>query len=83
MFTQKPGTAASGVSHLHSIVTSKDAPEITPSQLAAQAIEDHTVPSGPPLAMEEPTPRLTGSRYTGFWIALAFVVAALIAWRVT
>ena len=80
VFQQKPGTAASGISHLHSIVTAKDAP-IKPEPLPPPNPEDVTVPSGPPLAMEE-VPSLSPQRYPVFWIVIGFVVAALIAWKI-
>ena len=76
VFTQKPGTAASGISHLHSIVTAKDAPEPMPPPNP----EDVTVPSGPPLAMDE-LQSLSPNRYPVFWIVIGFLVAGLIAWK--
>jgi len=76
VFTQKPGTAASGVSHLASIAQ----PQRFPS-MPVHAPEDTTVPSGPPIAMEELS--LKSPRYAVFWIVVAFIVALLIVWRVT
>ena len=78
VFTQRPGTAASGVSHLHSIVTAQTAPELDPMDVVEI---DRTSPSGPPLAAMEEMQSLSPPRYGAFWIVIAFLAAALIAWR--
>jgi serine/threonine-protein kinase len=87
VFTQKPGTAASGISHLASIVRPAAAPLApAPPALAASAelndVNDPTVPSQPPLAIEE-VAQPAGSRYTLFWIFIGLLVAALLYWRLT
>ncbi|HEY5952683.1 MAG TPA: serine/threonine-protein kinase [Kofleriaceae bacterium] len=72
VFTQKPGTAASGVSHLASIAQPAPPPGLPP--------EDRTVPSGPPMAMEDLN--VTPSRYGVFWLVVAFIVAMLVVWKI-
>jgi hypothetical protein len=89
VYTQKPGTAASGISHLHSIVSTKHAPELIlepePEPEPAlpphpPGLEDHTIPSGRPLM--DDVPNLTSQRYPVFWLVVAFLVAALLVWRI-
>jgi eukaryotic-like serine/threonine-protein kinase len=71
VFTQRPGTAASGVAQLREIA----APFI--------ALEDQTVPSGPSLDMPAPAidlrekPRSSNA----LWIVIAFVVALVTAYK--
>ncbi len=73
VFTQQPGTLESGVAQLRHIANPP--PEPSP-------IEEITVPSGPPIEMAEPDALVTPSRKNMLWIAIAFVVAMLLVWKV-
>lgn len=74
VFMQQPGTAASGVSHLASIARPPPPPP---------PVDEPTVPSGPPVAMEKPAPleALTANPRNVLWIVIAFVVAMLVVWK--
>ena len=73
VFTQKPGTIESGVAHLRTIVQPPPPPEL---------LEDKTSPTGPPLEMPAPFVQLTKSRANLVWLAVAFVAALLLVWKV-
>ncbi len=74
VFTQQPGTLESGVAQLRHIANPP--PEPPP------VVEETTIPSGPPIEMP-PAPALPlRSRQNLVWIAIAFVVAMLLVWKV-
>lgn len=75
VFTQQPGTLESGVAQLRHIARPPAPPPLAPPE---QAVEDKTVPSGPPIPMEEAAP----SRGKLVWLVVAFVVALIVVWQV-
>jgi serine/threonine-protein kinase len=71
VFTQQPGTLESGVAQLRHIAAPPPPPPMAP--------EDKTLPSGPPIEMEK---QALPSRTNLVWIAIAFVVALIVVWRI-
>lgn len=74
VFTQQPGTLESGVAQLRHIAR----PPAPPPPPPEQVLEDKTVPSGPPIPMEDAAP----SRGKLVWLVVAFVVALIVVWQV-
>ncbi len=71
VFTQKPGTAASGIAQLREIA----------SPPPAAPLEDKTIPSGPPVELNDETPNLKSGSSNALWIVIGFVIALVAAYK--
>jgi serine/threonine-protein kinase len=86
VFTQKPGTQASGISHLHSIVQPTRLPltQLPPAELPLSQLsaEDKTMPGDTLIEDDDASPFASVKKYPVFWLVVVFLVAMLIVWKV-